>query len=116
FSLTIFANIFMMYPRAVVSAGRLDEVMHTPITVPHPENPIMETDGSGRLEFNHVDFAYPDADEPVLRDISFSSKAGETIAFIGSTGSGKSTIVKLIPRFYDASSGEIKLDGIDIRD
>ncbi|KAA9240010.1 MULTISPECIES: ABC transporter ATP-binding protein [Aerococcus] len=116
FSLTIFANIFMMYPRAVVSAGRLDEVMHTPITVPHPENPIMETDGSGRLEFNHVDFAYPDADEPVLRDISFSSKAGETIAFIGSTGSGKSTIVKLIPRFYDVSSGEIKLDGIDIRD
>ncbi len=116
FSLTIFANIFMMYPRAVVSAGRLDEVMHTPITVPHPENPIMETDGSGRLEFNHVDFTYPDADEPVLRDISFSSKAGETIAFIGSTGSGKSTIVKLIPRFYDVSSGEIKLDGIDIRD
>lgn len=116
FSFTLFSNIFMMYPRAQVSAQRLQEVLDTPISVKNPENPIIKTDGSGRLEFRNVDFTYPDADEPVLRNISFSSKAGETVAFIGSTGSGKSTIVKLIPRFYDVSRGQILLDGIDIRD
>ena len=115
-SLMLFANIYMMYPRAVVSAGRLQEVLDTPITVENPDHPVMETDGSGRLEFRHVDFAYPDAREPVLRDISFSSKAGETVAFIGSTGSGKSTIVKLIPRFYDVTKGAILVDGVDVRD
>lgn len=116
FSLSLFSNIFLMYPRAAVSAERLQEIMDLPISVKNPENPITETDGSGRLEFQNVSFSYPDADEPTLRDISFSSKAGETIAFIGSTGSGKSTIVKLIPRFYDVTKGKILLDGVDIRD
>ncbi|MDO4671054.1 MAG: ABC transporter ATP-binding protein [Aerococcus sp.] len=116
FSFTLFSNIFMMYPRAQVSANRLQEIIDTPITIKSPENGVTETDGSGTLEFRHVDFSYPDADEPVLRDISFTSKAGETVAFIGSTGSGKSTIVKLIPRFYDVTKGQILLDGVDLRD
>ncbi|MGX7092484.1 ABC transporter ATP-binding protein [Hutsoniella sourekii] len=116
FSIMLFSNIFMMYPRAQVSANRLQEILETPISVANPENPITETDGSGTLEFRNVTFMYPDADEPVLKNISFKTKAGQTTAFIGSTGSGKSTIVKLIPRFYDVTSGQILLDGIDIRD
>lgn len=116
FSLSLFTNIFIMYPRANVSAHRLQEIMDAPITVQEPENPITETNGEGTLRFEHVDFSYPDAEEPVLRDINFEAKAGETVAFIGSTGSGKSSIVKLIPRFYDVTKGRITLDGIDIRD
>ncbi|WP_282919785.1 ABC transporter ATP-binding protein [Ignavigranum ruoffiae] len=116
FSLTIFANIFMMYPRASVSASRLEEIRLTPISVQEPEDPVTETEEFGSLEFIDVDFVYPDADEPVLRNISFKSKAGQTTAFIGSTGSGKSTIVKLIPRFYDVTKGQILVDGVDVRD
>ncbi|AMB98191.1 ABC transporter ATP-binding protein [Aerococcus urinaeequi] len=117
FSLLMFANIFMMYPRAAVSAGRLREVMDMPITVasPDPQVAITESDEFGTLEFRDVDFAYPDASKPVLRNISFKTNPGETVAFIGSTGSGKSTIVKLIPRFYDVSKGQILIDGIDVR-
>lgn len=117
FSLLMFANIFMMYPRAAVSAGRLEEVMDMPITVASPDAQvaITETNEFGTLEFRDVDFAYPDASKPVLRNISFKTKPGETVAFIGSTGSGKSTIVKLIPRFYDVTKGQILIDGIDIR-
>lgn len=117
FSLLMFANIFMMYPRAAVSAGRLEEVMDTPITVASPseEVAITETDRLGTLEFRDVDFAYPDASKPVLRNISFKAGPGKTVAFIGSTGSGKSTVVKLIPRFYDVSKGQILVDGIDVR-
>ena len=117
FSLLMFANIFMMYPRAAVSAGRLQEVMDMPITVasPDPQVAITESDEFGTLEFRDVDFAYPDASKPVLRNISFKTNPGETVAFIGSTGSGKSTIVKLIPRFYDVSKGQILIDGIDVR-
>lgn len=116
FSLLIFANIFMMYPRASVSAGRLREVQETPITVKNPDQPRRNGSLQGTLEFRNVDFIYPDADQPVLRNISFTSKPGQTTAFIGSTGSGKSTIIKLIPRFYDVSRGQILVDGIDIRD
>ncbi|EHR38114.1 ABC transporter ATP-binding protein [Facklamia languida] len=116
FSLLIFANIFMMYPRASVSAGRLREVKETPITVKNPDQPRRNESLQGTLEFRNVDFIYPDADQPVLRNISFTSKPGQTTAFIGSTGSGKSTIIKLIPRFYDVSRGQILVDGIDIRD
>ena len=116
FSLTIFANIFMMYPRASVSADRLEEINQTPISVKEKENPITDSPGFGSLEFIDVDFVYPGADEPVLRNISFKSEAGQTTAFIGSTGSGKSTIVKLIPRFYDVSKGQVLMNGIDVRD
>ena len=116
FSLLIFANIFMMYPRASVSASRLREVQEAPITVKNPDQPRRNGSLQGTLEFRNVDFVYPDADQPVLRNISFTSKPGQTTAFIGSTGSGKSTIIKLIPRFYDVSRGQILVDGIDIRD
>ncbi len=116
FSFTLFSQIFQMYPRFQVSAERLKEVLDAKISVQNKVNPIMETDGSGTLEFKNVYFQYPDATEPVLKDISFKSTAGETLAFIGSTGSGKSTIIKLILRFYDVTSGQILLDGIDIRD
>ncbi|MGO3169666.1 MAG: ABC transporter ATP-binding protein [Bavariicoccus seileri] len=116
FSLMLFANIFMMYPRAAVSSRRLKEVMEAPISVKVPENPVTKTETHGYLEFKNVDFAYPDADEPVLRNISFKSKPGQTVAFIGSTGSGKSTIVKLIPRFYDVTKGQVLVDNVDVRD
>ncbi|AXY26404.1 multidrug ABC transporter ATP-binding protein [Suicoccus acidiformans] len=116
YSLTLFANIFMMYPRATVSAKRLQEVLDVPISVQNPDQPVTETQEIGSLEFRDVDFAYPDASEPVLRNISFKTRPGETTAFIGSTGSGKSTIVKLIPRFYDVTKGQILVDGVDVRD
>lgn len=116
FSLTIFANIFMMYPRASVSAERLTEIQMASISVKEADNPVIEGHGFGELEFINVDFCYPDAEEPVLRNISFKSSAGQTTAFIGSTGSGKSTIVKLIPRFYDVTKGQILIDGVDVRD
>ncbi len=116
FSLTIFANIFMMYPRASVSSQRLQEIQNTPISVVSLTNEVPETDQYGTLEFIDVDFVYPDADVPVLRNISFKTKPGEITAFIGSTGSGKSTIVKLIPRFYDATKGRILVNGIDVRE
>ncbi|MBG9982945.1 ABC transporter ATP-binding protein [Aerococcaceae bacterium DSM 111020] len=116
FSLMVFAGVFMMYPRASVSAGRLQEVEDEIISVQEPENPVKNVPHEGKLEFRHVDFMYPDATEPVLQDISFVTRPGETTAFIGSTGSGKSTIVKLIPRFYDVSSGEILLNGVNIKD
>lgn len=116
FSLMIFSNIFMMYPRAAVSAGRLEEVDQAPITVENPQHPVKSGCKKGTLEFINVDFYYPDAEEPVLRGISFRSEAGQTTAFIGSTGSGKSSIVKLIPRFFDVSKGQILVNGIDVRD
>lgn len=115
FSLIVFANVFMMFPRASVSAHRLQEIMDTPISVQNPDQPQKAPDQTTSLEFRNVDFVYPDADEPVLRDISFKVEAGQTLAFIGSTGSGKSTIVKLIPRFYDVTKGQILINGLDIR-
>lgn len=116
FSIALFINVIIMYPKAMVSADRLREVLETEISIKNCAAPIMATDNSGRLEFRNVNFIYPDAQEPVLRNISFTVNPGETVAFIGSTGSGKSTIVKLIPRFYDVSDGEILLDGINIKD
>lgn len=114
FSLTIFANIFMMFPRASVSAQRLQEIQDKPISVEDNKTSVPETTEHGSLEFIDVDFVYPDADQPVLRNISFKTRPGETTAFIGSTGSGKSTIVKLIPRFYDATKGQVLVNGVDV--
>ena len=116
FSMMIFAGVFMMYPRASVSAGRLQEIEDQIISVENPENPVQNVPREGTLEFRNVDFMYPDATEPVLENISFVTKPGETTAFIGSTGSGKSTIVKLVPRFYDVTSGEILVNGVNIKD
>ena len=109
--------ISMMLPRAAVAADRVEEVWksETMIHDPKQEKHFPE-DGKGVLTFDHVSFRYPGADEDVLEDITFTAKPGETTAIIGSTGSGKSTLVNLIPRFYDVTSGDITLDGVDIRE
>lgn len=109
--------ISIMLPRAAVAADRVEEVLksETMIHDPKQEKHFPE-DGKGALTFNHVSFRYPGADEDVLEDITFTAKPGETTAIIGSTGSGKSTLVNLIPRFYDVTSGDITLDGVDIRE
>lgn len=117
FSFLIFANIFTMYPRMAVSSKRIQEVMAMPISIDPNINGIKETKSKGYLEFDNVTFAYPgETESPVLHDISFKAKPGETIAFIGSTGSGKSSLVNLIPRFYDVTLGRILVDGVDVRD
>lgn len=115
FSFMLFASIFMMYPRAAVSAKRIQEVLDLETTVLDPENGVTETATKGYVEFKNVTFAYPGHSEsPVIRDISFTASPGETVAFIGSTGSGKSTLVQLLPRFYDVSAGEVLVDGVNI--
>lgn len=116
FSLLIIAQLFIMFPKASVSAGRLKEIMEVVPSIDENEEGIKSTKGYAELEFRNVDFQYPDADEPVLKNISFKAKGGETVAFIGSTGSGKSSVIQLIPRLYDVSSGQILIDGVDIRD
>ncbi len=117
FSFLIFANIFTMYPRMAVSSKRIQEVMAMPISIDPNINGIKETKTKGYLEFDNVTFVYPgETESPVLHDISFKAKPGETIAFIGSTGSGKSSLVNLIPRFYDVTLGRILVDGVDVRD
>ncbi|EMC19376.1 TPA: ABC transporter ATP-binding protein [Streptococcus mutans] len=117
FSFLIFANIFTMYPRMAVSSKRIQEVMAMPISIDPNINGIKETKSKGYLEFDNVTFAYPgETESPVLHDISFKARPGETIAFIGSTGSGKSSLVNLIPRFYDVTLGRILVDGVDVRD
>lgn len=115
FSMMLFSMVFVMYPRAEISARRIQELLDEEPSIRNPKNPVMEGDGSGTLVFDHVSFQYPDGEVPVLCDVSFQAGRGETIAFIGSTGSGKSTLINLIPRFYDISSGSIKLDGVDVR-
>ncbi|WP_455165638.1 ABC transporter ATP-binding protein, partial [Streptococcus sp.] len=105
------------YPRTAVSSRRLKEIMDMPISIDPNENGVTETASRGYLEFDNVTFAYPgETESPVLHNISFQAKPGETIAFIGSTGSGKSSLVQLIPRFYDVTLGKILVDGVDVRD
>ncbi len=117
FSFLLFANFFTMYPRMVVSSERVSEVMAMPISIDPNDDGVTETGTKGYLEFDKVTFAYPgETESPVLKDISFKAKPGETIAFIGSTGSGKSSLVNLIPRFYDVTLGKILVDGVDVRD
>ena len=116
-SFLFLSNLFTMYPRTAVSSERLKEIMDMPISIDPNEDGIQETETHGYLEFDNVTFAYPgETESPVLQNISFTAKPGETIAFIGSTGSGKSTLVQLIPRFYDVTLGKIKVDGVDVRD
>ncbi len=116
FSLMLFSNVFVMYPKAQVSAERIEEILSSESLIKSPENGVKETNNEGTLEFNDVTFVYPDGEEPVIKNVSFKAKKGETIAFIGSTGSGKSTLINLIPRFYDVTNGSIKIDGVDVRD
>lgn len=107
----------IMLPRANVAALRIDEVLNTEVSIKDTENPVHPSgQAKGEIEFDHVSFAYPETGENVLTDISFKAKKGETVAVIGSTGSGKSTLVNLIPRFYDVTEGSVRIDGVDVRD
>ena len=119
FSVMLFCLVFMMYPRANISAKRIETVMNmTPdITDKNVSTQRVHDDREPIKEviFEHVDFCYPDGEEAVLKDISFSARAGQTTAIIGSTGSGKSTLIQLIPRFYDVTGGRVLIDGVDVR-
>lgn len=115
-SFLMLAMIFMMLPRAQVSAKRINEVLDTDITIKDGELDKDTTDLRGYVEFKNVSFKYPDAEEYLLENISFKAKKGETVAFIGSTGSGKSSLINLVPRFYDATSGEVFVDGVNVKD
>lgn len=115
-SFLMLSAMSIMLPRAGVAAERIDEVIKTNSTVNDPKEPVTEADHRGVIRFNHVDFRYPGAKEDVLSDIDFVAEPGKTTAIIGSTGCGKSTLVNLIPRFYDVTGGSIELDGHDIRD
>lgn len=117
FAFMTLTMLFIMVPRGAVSGRRIYEVLNTTPKIKDPENPksIPQTDAV-EVKFNNVCFKYPGAKECVLENISFTAKAGQTVAFIGSTGSGKSTIINLIPRFYDVSRGSIEINGVDIRD
>ena len=107
----------IMLPRANVAALRIHEILNTEVSIRDKEKTVSPAENrKGEIEFDHVTFAYPDAGENVLTDITFKAKKGDTIAVIGSTGSGKSTLVNLIPRFYDVTGGCVKIDGVDVRD
>ena len=114
-SFLMLAMIFMMLPRASVSAKRINEVLDTELSI-KDGNFTGETKETGTVEFKNVSFKYPDAEEYLLKDISFKANKGETVAFIGSTGSGKSSLINLIPRFYDATDGEVLVDGVDVKE
>ncbi len=114
-SFLMLAMIFMMLPRAQVSAKRINEVLDTDISI-KDGNFDGKTEEIGTVEFRNVSFKYPDAEEYLLRNISFKAEKGDTIAFIGSTGSGKSTLINLVPRFYDATDGEVLVDGINVKE
>ncbi len=115
-SFLMLAMIFMMSPRAQVSANRINEVLDTDITIKDGNINTNKTNEVGTVEFKNVSFKYPDADEYLLKNISFKANKGETVAFIGSTGSGKSTLINLVPRFYDATEGEVLVDGVNVKD
>lgn len=112
----ILTMTFIILPRASVSAKRINEVLNTKTGILDGTVTGSESYGQGEVEFRHVSFRYPDAAEYVLHDINFTAHRGETVAFIGSTGSGKSTLINLIPRFYDATEGEVLIDGIDVKE
>jgi ATP-binding cassette subfamily B multidrug efflux pump len=108
--------MFVMVPRAAVSADRIQAVLETVPSVNDPVTPVSSGEAKGFLEFKDVEFRYPGAQDPVLHDITFTANPGEITAIIGSTGSGKSTLINLIPRLYDVTDGSITVDGVDIRD
>lgn len=117
FSFLMISIIFILVPRAAVSAKRVAEVIGTDSSIQDPKDAKkISANSKGRIEFKDVTFSYPGADLPVLTDINFTAEPGQTTAFIGSTGSGKSTLINLIPRFYDVSAGQVLIDNIDVRD
>lgn len=113
-SFMMLTMLFIMVPRASVSANRINQILDTKLTIVDPEVEEV-TITEGEVEFSHVSFKYPDASSYVLEDINFKVEKGQTVAFIGSTGSGKSTLINLVPRFYDASEGEILIDGVNVK-
>ncbi len=116
FSFLMISIVFVMMPRAIVSVHRVNEVLDTDLVIRDPAAPVdFPEDVRGLVEFRDVTFSYPNAEEPVLKNISFFAQPGETTAIIGSTGCGKSTLINLIPRFYDVTSGQVLVDGVDVR-
>lgn len=115
-ALVMMTMMFIMVPRAQAASGRINEVLETEPTVLDSVSPRNADSEHGMVEFDHVDFRYRGAEEPAIKDITFCAKAGETTAIIGGTGSGKSTLVNLIPRFYDAEKGCVRVDGVDVRE
>jgi ATP-binding cassette subfamily B protein len=114
-SFMLLVMIFMILPRATVSANRINEVLDTKVTINDGELTEGKSGKEGEIEFKNVSFHYPDSEECIIKNISFTANKGETVAFIGSTGCGKSTVINLIPRFYDVSKGEVLVDGVDVR-
>lgn len=114
-SFMMLVMIFILLPRASVAAKRINEVLDTEPAIEDGDGNIREQ-GSGEIEFRNVSFRYPDAEHPVLEDITFTAHKGETVAFIGATGCGKSTVINLIPRFYDATEGEVLVDGVNVKE
>lgn len=114
-SFMMLVMIFILLPRASVAAKRINEVLDTEPAIEDGDGNVREQ-GSGEIEFRHVSFRYPDAEHPVLEDITFTAHKGETVAFIGATGCGKSTVINLIPRFYDATEGEVLVDGVNVKE
>lgn len=115
-SFLMLAVIFMVVPRAQVSANRINEVLRTKLSIIEGKNNVTSTPETGTVEFRNVSFKYPDAEDYILSNISFKAEQGQTVAFIGSTGSGKSTLINLVPRFYDVTDGEVLVDGINVKD
>ena len=116
-SFLMITMLSIMLPRASVSAKRINEILETEVSIHDPSSSKKAEAGRiGEVEFDHVSFGYPGAEENVLSDINFTARKGQTVAFIGSTGSGKSTLVNLIPRFFDVTKGSIRVDGVDVRD
>jgi ATP-binding cassette subfamily B multidrug efflux pump len=116
FAVMMAVFMFIIVPRAVVSSGRIQEVLRTAPSIDDPETPVLAPAGTGTLTFTDVEFRYPGAQDPVLRDISLIVEPGATTAIVGSTGSGKTTLINLIPRFYDVTGGRLEIDGVDVRD
>ncbi len=115
-SFLMLAMIFMILPRAQVSASRINEVLDTEVSIKNGTLKENKTDEVGTVEFRNVSFKYPDAENYILKDISFKANKGDTVAFIGSTGSGKSTLINLVPRFYDVTDGEVLVDGVNVKE
>jgi ATP-binding cassette subfamily B protein len=116
FSVLMATFMFVMVPRAAVSAGRIMDVLDTEPTIVDPEQPVADAPVAGTVEFRDVEFRYPGAEEPVLSGIGFTARPGETTAVVGSTGSGKTTLISLIPRFYEVTGGAVLVDGVDVRE